>query len=126
MDSNKINNQVQEIIITYEDVSVEIENLKVFAGSETIFGTNENENYSMFSLSDEDKKELNSRQYQTAIENLRYGMEKFNLFDNEAIFIFSDKALQEKVMKISTPELKVTKEQIKFIENLNQFNSSEQ
>ena len=33
----------------------DIKNISIFAGSETIFGMNENENYAMFSLLDEDK-----------------------------------------------------------------------
>ena len=74
----------------------EILNIKIFAGSETIFGTNENENYAMFSLADEDKKELSAKQTQTAIESLRFGMEKFKLFDSDATFVFSDKELSKK------------------------------
>ncbi len=100
----------------------DIANIKVFAGSETIFGSNENENYAMHSLADEDKKELNEKQYNAAIESLRFGMEKFNLLDNNATFVFSNKDLQKQVMKISNPELRVTENQIKLVENLNEFN----
>ena len=50
----------------------DIENIKIFAGSETIFGMNENENYAMFSLADEDKKkELNNK------EQLKHTMKTF-------------------------------------------------
>lgn len=102
----------------------DIENIKIFAGSETIYGMNENENYAMFSLTDEDKnKELNDKQTQTAIESLRFGMEKFKLFDQEAVFVFNDKELMEKVMKISSPNLTVQTESVKLVENLSQFNS---
>ena len=102
-----------------------IENLTIFAGSETIYGMNENENYAMFSLTDEDKnKELSDKQLITATESLRFGMEKFKLFDNDATFIFSDKELMEKVMSINSPELSVTQENVKLIENLNEFNKA--
>ena len=57
-----------------------------------------------------------------ALEDLRFGMEKFKLFDNEAIFVFNDKELMEKVMKIKCPDLKVTKDNIKLVENLEEFN----
>ena len=101
----------------------DIENINIFAGSETIFGMNENENYAMFSLSDEDKKkELSDKEQRLAFESLRYGMEKFNLFDNEATFVFSDNELMQNVMSVSDPELKVKNKQIKLVENLEEFN----
>lgn len=101
----------------------DIENIKIFAGSETIYGMNENENYAMFSLTDQDKnKELTDKQQKEALEDLRFGMEKFLLFDNDATFVFSDKDLMEKVMKIHSPELKVTKDKVKLVENLEEFN----
>lgn len=101
----------------------EIENIKIFAGSETIYGMNENENYAMFSLADQDKnKILTEKQQKETLEDLRFGMEKFLLFDNDATFVFSDKDLMEKVMKIKNPDLKVTKERIKLVENLEEFN----
>lgn len=101
----------------------EIENISIFAGSETIFGMNENENYSMFSLTDEDKKkELSSKEQKLAFESLRFGMEKFNLFDTDATFVFSDKELMQNVLSVSDPDLKVTDSQIKLVENLNEFN----
>ena len=101
----------------------DIENINIFAGSETIFGMNENENYAMFSLTDEDKKkELSEKEQKLAFESLRFGMEKFNLFDNEATFVFSDKELMENVLNILTPELKVQNSQIKLVDNLNEFN----
>lgn len=103
----------------------DIENLTIFAGSETIYGMNENENYAMFSLTDEDKnKELNDKQLQTAFESLRFGMEKFKLFDNESTFVFSDKELMTNVMKINSPELTVTDSDIKLVENLSEFNKA--
>lgn len=103
----------------------DIENIKIFAGSETIYGMNENENYAMFSLTDEDKnKELTDKQLQTAHESLRFGMEKFMLFDQDATFVFSDQELMNDVMKISSPELKVTFDNVKLIENLNEFNKA--
>ena len=101
----------------------DIENIKIFAGSETIFGMNENENYAMFSLADEDKKkELNNKEQKLSFESLRFGMEKFNLFDSEATFVFSDKELMKNVMSVSEPDLKVLDTQIKLVENLNDFN----
>ncbi len=101
----------------------DIENISLFAGSETIFGMNEDENYAMFSLSDEDKKkELSNKEQTLAYESLRFGMEKFNLFDNEATFVFSDKDLMDNVLKVSLPELKVNISQIKLVENLQEFN----
>lgn len=101
----------------------EIENIKIFAGSETIFGMNENENYAMFSLTDEDKKkELSDKEQKLAFESLRFGMEKFNLFDAEATFVFSDSELMNNVMSVSDPDLKVSVSQIKLIENLEEFN----
>lgn len=101
----------------------EIENISIFTGSETIFGMNEEENYAMFSLTDEDKKkELSDKEQKLAIESLRYGMEKFNLFDADATFVFSDSELMKKVMAISDPDLKVKDTQIKLVENLNEFN----
>ena len=60
--------------------------------------------------------------YKSALESLRFGMEKFNLLDSNATFVFSDKDLQKQVMKISNPELRVTANQIKLVENLNEFN----
>ena len=103
----------------------DIENISVFAGSETIYGMNENENYAMFSLSDEDKnKELTEAQLKTTYESLRMGMEKFKLFDNEAVFVFSDETLMDVVMKITYPELKVSTADIKLVENLNEFNKA--
>jgi hypothetical protein len=101
----------------------DIENISLFAGSETIFGMNENENYAMFSLTDEDKKkELSEKEQKLAYESLRYGMEKFNLFDSEATFVFSDNELMQKVMSISDQDLKVLDTQIKLVENLEEFN----
>lgn len=101
----------------------DIENINIFAGSETIFGMNENENYAMFSLADQDKKkELSEKEQNLAFETLRYGMEKFNLFDTEATFVFSDSELMQNVMSVSAPELKVTDSQIKLVENLEEFN----
>ena len=101
----------------------DIENISIFAGSETIFGMNEEENYAMFSLTDEDKKkELSDKEEKLAIESLRYGMEKFNLFDAESTFVFSDSELMKKVMAVSDPDLKVTDSQIKLVENLEEFN----
>lgn len=101
----------------------DIENINIFAGSETIFGMNENENYAMFSLADQDKKkELSEKEQKLAFESLRYGMEKFNLFDAEATFVFSDSELMQNVMNVSVPELKVTDSQIKLVENLEEFN----
>ena len=101
----------------------DIENINIFAGSETIFGMNENENYAMFSLADQDKKkELSEKEQKLAFESLRYGMEKFNLFDAEATFVFSDSELMQNVMSVSVPELKVTDSQIKLVDNLEEFN----
>ena len=103
----------------------EIEDFKIFAGSETIFGMNENENYAMFSLTDEDKnKELTDKQMQTAIESLRFGMEKFKLFDNDALFVFSNKELMDKVMNISSPDLQVKTDSVKLVENLEEFKAN--
>lgn len=102
----------------------DIENISVFAGSETIYGMNENENYAMLSLTDEDKaQELSTKKQKEAIESLRFGMEKFKLFDNDAIFVFNDKDLMNKVMKLSTPEMNVTEKDIKLVENLSDFNA---
>ena len=95
--------------------------IKVFAGSETIYGTNENENYAMFSLADEDKKELSEKQMKLAFEALRMGMEKFKLFDEDATFVFSDKQLMNSVMKITATDFKVTDSNIKLVENLSQY-----
>lgn len=101
----------------------DIENIKIFAGSETIFGMNENENYAMFSLTDEDKKkELSDKEQKLAYESLRFGMEKFNLFDNDATFVFSDNELMQNVLNVSNPDLKVNANQIKLVENLEEFN----
>ena len=101
----------------------EIENIKIFSGSETIFGMNEEENYSMFSLTDEDKKkELSEKEQKLAYESLRFGMEKFNLFDENATFVFSDKELMKTVLSVPDPELKVSETQIKLVENLEEFN----
>lgn len=101
----------------------DIENIKIFAGSETIYGMNENENYAMFSLTDQDKnQELTAKQQKEALEDLRFGMEKFKLFDSDATFVFSDKDLMQKVMKIKDESLKVTKDDIKLVENLEEFN----
>ena len=101
----------------------DIENISICAGRETIYGMNENENYAMFSLPDEDKhEEVSEKKQKETLEDLRFGMEKFKLFDNEAIFVFNDKELMEKVMKIKCPDLKVTKDNIKLVENLEEFN----
>ena len=101
----------------------DIENINIFAGSETIYGMNENENYAMFSLTDEDKnKELSQKQLQTALESLRFGMEKFKLFDSDAVFVFNDKELMGQVMNVSSPDLSVSSNSIKLVENLNEFN----
>ena len=101
----------------------EIENISIFAGSETIFGMNEEENYAMFSLTDEDKKkELSDKEQKLAFESLRFGMEKFNLFDTDATFVFSDSELMKNVLSVSDPDLKVLDTQIKLVENLEEFN----
>ena len=101
----------------------DIENISLFAGSETIYGMNENENYAMFSLTDQDKhKPLSEKKENEALESLRIGIEKFKLFDNEAVFVFNDKELLDKVFEKSTPEMKVKKEEIKLVENLDEFN----
>ena len=103
----------------------DIANIKIFAGSETIFGMNENENYAMFSLADENKKkELSEAQIKTAHTALRMGMEKFKIFDSDAMFIFSDKQLMENVMKITAPDLKISSSDIKLVENLDEFNKA--
>ena len=103
----------------------DIENISVFAGSETIYGTNENENYSMFSLLDEDKhKTIPANKKQLALDSLRFGMEKFKLLDNEAIFVFNDKTLYEEVMAQTKKEMVVTEADTKLIENLAEFNNS--
>ena len=100
-----------------------IENISLFAGSETIYGMNENENYAMFSLSDQDKhKPLSAKKENEALESLRFGIEKFKLFDSDAVFVFNDKELMDKVFAKSTPEMKVKKEEIKLVENLDDFN----
>ncbi len=101
----------------------DIKNINIFAGSETIYGMNENENFAMLSLTDEDKNEpLSEKQKSLALESLRYGMEKFNLLDNEAIFVFKDSELLDSVMKITYPGLIVTRDKIKLVENLEEFN----
>ena len=106
-----------------EKTQRDIENISLFAGSETIFGMNENENYAMFSLTDEDKKkQLSEKELSLAIESLRYGMEKFYLFDNDATFVFSDNVLMQKVMNVSDPDLRVSDKQVKLVENLEEFN----
>ncbi|MBE5755655.1 MAG: hypothetical protein E7341_03145 [Clostridiales bacterium] len=103
----------------------DIENLNIFAGSETIYGMNEDENYAMFSLLDEDKhKNIPEKKKQLALESLRFGMEKFKLLDNEAIFVFNDKELFADVMKQTKDEMLVTEKDIKIIENLIEFNNS--
>lgn len=103
----------------------DIENLKIFAGSETIYGMNEDENYAMFSLLDEDKhKEIPEKKKTLALESLRFGMEKFKLLDSEAIFVFNDKELYEDVMKQTKEEMLVTEKDVKIIENLVEFNNS--
>ena len=100
-----------------------IENISIFAGSETIYGMNENENYAMLSLPDEDKnEELSPKKQKEALEDLRFGMEKFYLLDSEAMFVFDDKQLMHDVMRISSPELSVSENQIKLVENLEEFN----
>lgn len=102
-----------------------IENLSVFAGSETVYGMNENENYSMFSLIDEDKhKEIPKNKKELALQSLRFGMEKFKLLDNDAIFVFNDKQLYEDVMKQTTYDMVVSESDIKIVENLEEFNKS--
>ena len=101
----------------------DIEKITIFAGSETIFGMNENENYAMFSLTDEDKKKnLSEKEQQLAYESLRFGMEKFNLLDSDATFVFSNNELMKKVMSVTYPDLKVIDKQIKLVENLEDFN----
>ena len=103
----------------------DIENLKIFAGSETIYGMNEDENYAMFSLLDEDKhKGIPEKKKTLAFESLRFGMEKFKLLDSEAIFVFNDKELYEDVMKQTKEEMLVTEKDVKIIENLVEFNNS--
>ena len=103
----------------------DIENLTIFAGSETIYGMNENENYSMFSLLDETKHngEVPDNKKQLAIECLRFGMEKFKLLDNDALFVFNDSELYNEVMATTNEEMTVTEKDIKIIENLSEFNS---
>ena len=103
----------------------DIENINIFAGSETIYGTNENENYAMFSLLDEDKhKEIPEKKKSLALESLRFGMEKFKLLDNEAIFVFNDKTLYDEVMAQTKEEMLVGEADTKLIENLAEFNIS--
>lgn len=102
----------------------DIENLTIFAGSETIYGMNENENYAMFSLLDETKHtDIPETKKTLALDSLRFGMEKFKLLDNEAIFIFNDKDLYNKVMERSTEEMIVSEKDVKIIENLSEFNN---
>ena len=103
----------------------DIENLTIFAGSETIYGMNEDENYALFSLLDEDKhKDIPEKKKDLAFESLRFGMEKFKLLDSEAIFVFNDKDLYSEVMKKTKEEMVVTDKDIKIIENLIEFNNS--
>lgn len=103
----------------------DIENLTIFAGSETIYGMNEDENYAMYSLLDEDKhKDIPEKKKTLALESLRFGMEKFKLLDNDAIFVFNDKELYKDVMKQTNEEMLVTETDVKIIENLVEFNNS--
>ena len=103
----------------------DIENLTIFSGSETIYGMNEDENYALFSLLDEDKhKDIPEKKKDLAFESLRFGMEKFKLLDSEAIFVFNDKDLYSEVMKKTKEEMVVTDKDIKIIENLIEFNNS--
>lgn len=103
----------------------DIENLTIFVGSETIYGMNEDENYAMFSLLDEDKhKEIPENKKDLAFESLRYGMEKFKLLDSEAMFVFNDKELYEEVMKKTNEDMVVGEKDVKIIENLVEFNNS--
>ena len=91
----------------------DIEDTDIFAGSETIYGMNENENYATFSLSDEDKhEELDKKRTILDLQDMRFGMEKFKLFDDSAKFVFNDKELFEKVMKQTEDEMMVTKNDV--------------
>ena len=103
------------VIIAY------LNGITYFSGSETIYGTNEHENYARFSLADEEKP-LDEKQELNSIIDLRYAMEKFKILDNEATFVFSDKELMQNVMNVSSPDLKVLDSQIKLVENLEDFN----
>lgn len=92
-----------------------------FSGSETIYGTNEHENYARFSLADEEKP-LNEKQELNSIIDLRYAMEKFKILDNEATFVFSDKELMEKVLSHSSQEMQVSADDVSFVEDLTTLN----
>ena len=86
---------------------------------------NEDENYAMFSLLDEDKhKTIPANKKQLALESLRFGMEKFKLLDSDAIFVFNDKELFDEVMTQTKEDMTVSEKDVKVIENLTEFNNS--
>lgn len=95
----------------------DITGISSFAGSETIYGSNEHENYARFSFSDEDKP-LTEQQEQLSYLDLRYAMEKFKILDKDAKFVFSDKELMEKVLSHTSKEMTVTDNDYSFVEDL--------
>jgi hypothetical protein len=91
-----------------------------FAGSETIFGTNQNENYAKYSIEDEEK-DPTKLNLSNVMCDLRFAMEKFKFLDNDAKFVFLSKDLYEEVMKISEPEMIVSASDIKVVESLDEI-----
>lgn len=91
---------------------------KTFDGSETIYGTNENENYAKYPLSHE-KKALSDKNTELAYTDLRYAMEKFKILDSSASFVFSNKEFYNNVMAKTTSDMTVKESDIKVIDNFN-------
>lgn len=91
-----------------------------FAGSETVFGSNQNENYAKFSLEDE-QKDPSKLNLTNVLYDLRFAMEKFKFLDSDAKFVFLSEDLFNEVMKIQEPEMIVSKNDIVVAKSLDEI-----
>lgn len=90
---------------------------EVLGGSETIYGTNEGNNFARLSLLAEEK-ELSEKDEKKFLKDIRYAMEERKLFDSEAKFVFDDEEFMKNVFSYSEPEMVINKEDARFVEDL--------
>ena len=91
---------------------------EVLGGSETIYGTNEGNNFARLSLLAEER-ELSKKDEDKFMKDIRFAMEERKLFDREAKFVFDDEEFMKKVFSFSEPEMIISEEDARVVEDLN-------
>lgn len=93
---------------------------EILGGSETIYGTNEGNNFSRLSLLAEEKElsEANENKY---LKDIRFAMEERRLFDGEAKFVFDDKDFYDKVFSFTEPEMTITEKDARVVSDIKEL-----